>query len=129
MKYGSSSTTNDVPSPRVRGESVGAHLDAKLADRRMGQEIAPEQGVVLGLDGAALAGALHPLGAAAARAMQGQPMAARLQPALDRARLRGVGVGAGHIGDQQPADRQPFLDIREVVGDRGRNVSFGEEPQ
>ena len=95
----------------------------------MGQEVAPEEGVVLGLDGAALAGALDPLGAAAAGAMQGQPMAARLQPALDGAGLRGVGVGAGDVGDQQPADRQPFLDVREVVGDRGRNVPFGQQPQ
>ena len=84
---------------------------------------------MLGLDGAALAQALHPLGATAAGAMQAQPMAARLQPALDGAALRGIGIGAGHVGDQQPADRQPFLDVREVVGDRSRNVPFGQEPQ
>ena len=95
----------------------------------MGQEEAAQQRVMLGLDGAALAHALHPLRAAAARPMQAQPMAARFEPARDGAALRGVGVGAGHIGDQQPADRQPLLDVREVVGDRGLNVPFGQEPQ
>jgi hypothetical protein len=61
--------------------------------------------------------------------MQAQPVAARLQPAPDGAALRGVGVGSGHIGDQQPGDGQPFLDVREVIGDRGRNVPFGHQPQ
>ena len=95
----------------------------------MGQEAAAEQRVVLGLDGAALAHALDPLGAAAAGAMQAQPVAARLQPMLDGAALRGVGIGAGHVGDQQLADRQPFLDVGEVVGDRGRNVLLGQQLQ
>jgi len=95
----------------------------------MGQKAAPEQPVVLGLDGAARARALHPLGAAAAGPMQAQPMAACLQPPLDGAGLSGVGVGAGHVGDQQLADRQPFLDIGEIVGDRGRDLPFGQEPQ
>jgi len=53
----------------------------------MGQEVAPEQGVVLGLDGTALARALHSLGAADTGAMQAQPAAARLEPALDSAAL------------------------------------------
>jgi len=48
----------------------GLHLDAELADRRMGQEKAAEQRMVLGLDGAALARALDPLGAAAAGTVQ-----------------------------------------------------------
>src|SRR6516165_11208476 len=83
----------------------GADVNANLADRRMGQKAAPQQGMVLSLDGAARAQAFHPLGAAAAGTVQAQPMAARLQPALYSATLRGVGVGAGHIGDQQSADR------------------------
>jgi len=48
------------------------------------------------------------------------------------AALHGVRVGAGHIGDQQLADREPFLDIGEVVGDGGRNIPFdqqAEQPQ
>jgi hypothetical protein len=95
----------------------GADLDAKLADRRMGQEAAAEEGVVFALDGAARAGALDPLGTAAAGAVQRQPMAARLEPLAHRAGLRRVGVGAGDIGDQQSAERQPPLDIDEIVGD------------
>ena len=47
----------------------------------------------------------------------------------DGAALRGIGIGAGDVGDQQPADRQPFLDIGKIVGDRGRNVPFGQQPQ
>ena len=43
--------------------------------------------------------------------------------------LRGVGIGAGDIGDQQPADRQPFLDIGKIIGYRGRNALLGQEPQ
>jgi len=94
-----------------------------------GQEAASEQGMVLGLDGAALAGALDPLGATAARPVQRQPMTARLQPLLDRARLRGVGVGPSDIGDQQAADREPFFDIGEVVGDRSRHVLVAQDFQ
>ena len=56
-------------------------------------------------------------------------MAARLEPSLDRTTLRGVGVRARDIGDQQPADGQPFFDVGEVVGNLGRNVAFGEEAQ
>jgi len=56
-------------------------------------------------------------------------MAARLEPALDGTASRGVRVGAGYIGDQQPADGQPFLDIHEVVGDRSRDAPFGQEAQ
>jgi hypothetical protein len=83
----------------------------------MGQEVTSEHCVVLGLDGAALTCALHALGAAAAGAMQAQPVSARLQPVLDGAALRGVWVGSGHIGDQHLRNGQPFLDVREVVGD------------
>lgn len=54
-------------------------------------------------------------------------MAARLKPGFDGTALRGVRVGAGHIGDQQPGDREPFLDVHEVIGDRGRNIPFGQE--
>jgi hypothetical protein len=65
--------------------------------RRRNQEVAPEQGSVLGLDSGALSRALHPLGAAAAGAMPAQSAAARLQPALDRAALCGVGVGVDRV--------------------------------
>ena len=43
--------------------------------------------------------------------------------------LSGVGIGASHVGDHQSADGQPFLEIREVVGDRSRDVLFGQQPQ
>src|SRR5262249_41664703 len=76
-------------------------LDAGLADGRMSQEAAPEQRVVLGLDGAALATALDALGATAAGAVQSQPMAAGLEPALERAALPGIGIRSGDVGDQQ----------------------------
>src|SRR5439155_9632463 len=59
-----------------RGTRV-PHLDADLTDRRMGQEATAEDGVMLGLDGAPVPAAFHPLGAAAAGAMQAEPMAAR----------------------------------------------------
>jgi hypothetical protein len=103
------------------------HVDAEFAERGMDQEAAPEKGVMLGPDRTPLAHALHPLGAAAARSMQAQPMAARLEPGLDGAGLRGVRVRAGHVRDQKAAQRQPFLDVREVVGDGSRDVPFGEE--
>src|SRR4029453_19654747 len=66
---------------------AGLHVDADLADRRMRQEVAAEERVVLGLHRAALPRALDALGAAAAGAVQAEPVAARLQPALDGARL------------------------------------------
>ena len=108
---------------------VGDHLDAEFPDRRVGQEKAAEQRVVLGLDRAPHPRPLDPLRAAAAGSVQGQPLAAGLQPGLQGAGLRGVGVGAGDIGDQQLADRQPFLEIGEVVGDRGRNLPLGQQLQ
>ena len=104
-------------------------LDAKLADRRVGQKIAAEQCVVIGLDGTARAETFDPLGAAAAGAVQGEPVAAGLQPVADRAGLGGIGVRAGDIGDQQLAQRQPFRDIGEIVGDRGRDVALGEKAE
>ena len=82
-----------------------------------------------GLHRAALAHALHALGAAPARAVQSQPMAASLDPAADGAGLGVVRVGAGHVGDEEPAYRQPFFDVREIVGDGGRNVPLGQQPQ
>ena len=83
--------------PAGQRRLAGRHLDADLADRRMGQEIAAEQRVVLGLDGAALPRALDPLGAAAARPVQRQPMAAGLQPALaSRGTARHRGRGRRH---------------------------------
>ena len=93
----------------------------------MRQEIAAEQRVMLGLDGAARARAFDALGAAAAGAVQGQPMAARLEPFADRPALRGIGIGAGDIGDQQPAERQPLRDIGEIVGDRGSDAGLGQQ--
>jgi hypothetical protein len=58
-----------------------------------GQLTGPKQRVLLGLVGAALARALHALGAATAGPVQAEPVPARLQPALDGAALRGVGEG------------------------------------
>jgi len=54
-------------------------------------------------------------------------MAARLKPLADGACLRSVRVGAGDVGDQQLAERQPFCDIGEIVGDRGRDVALGQQ--
>jgi hypothetical protein len=95
----------------------------------MGQKAAPEQRVVLGLDRAPLARALHPLCAAAAGPVQREPMATGLQPPPDGPALRRIGIWARDIGDQQPADRQPFLDIGKIVRDRGWYVAFGQQPQ
>ena len=58
----------------------------------MGQEVAAQQGMVLGLDGAPLPAALDPLGPPAAGAVQGEPMPARLKPAL---RWRGHCAASG----------------------------------
>src|SRR5215471_5053386 len=104
-----------------------SHVDAKAAERRMCQEAAPEERVMLGLDGAALAHALHALGAAATRPMQAQPVAAGLQPGADRTALCCVRVRASDVGDQHPAHRQPLLDVREVVTDRRRNVALAKK--
>src|SRR5262245_9625842 len=91
------------------------HVDAKATERRMRQEAAAEECVVVGLDRAALAHALHTLGAAAAGAVQAEPVAAALNPRADGTALRRVRVRPRHVGDEQPADRQPFCDVREVV--------------
>ena len=98
----------------------------------MRQEVAPEQRVVLGLDGAALPRAFHSLGAAAAGAVQAEPVTAGFEPLLQRATLRRVRVRAGHVRDQEAADRQPLLEVCEVVRDRRRNLALrqqAEEPQ
>ena len=105
------------------------HIDAKPAKRGMREEEAPEQRVMLGLHCAALAHALHWLCAAATRAMQGEPVSTGLEPPANGAALRGVRIRASDIGNQQASCRQPFFDVREVVGDRGLNVRFREEAQ
>src|SRR5205814_633129 len=105
------------------------HVDADLADRRMCQEVAPEERVMLGLHGAALPRAFDALGAAAAGAVQGQPVSAGLEPLLNRPALRGVGIRPGDVGDEQPTRGQPFLDVGEVVGDRGGDVLLRQEPE
>src|SRR5262249_2749404 len=107
----------------------GAYLYADPANRRMCQEAASEQRMVLGLHGASRAQAFDPLGASTAGSVQAEPGASRSGPALYGMALRGVGVGAGHVGDHQAADGQPFLEIREVIGDRSRDVLFGQQPQ
>ena len=84
---------------------------------------------MLGLHRAALPRSLDPLGAAAAGAVQAEPAAARLQPALNGPALGGIGIRPGHVRDEQPARRQPFLDVGEVVGGRGRHALLGEEPE
>src|SRR5438445_129668 len=80
-----------------------AHVDADLADRRMRQEVAAEDGVMVELDGPTLPEALDPLGAAAAGAVKAEPVAALLQPARDGTALHGVGIGTGHVGDEKLA--------------------------
>src|SRR5207245_3379420 len=78
------------PEPSRQARFASGDVDANLTDGGMGQEIAPEERVMLGLDGAALPRPFHPLGTAAAGAMQAQPAAACFEPALDGAALRGV---------------------------------------
>jgi hypothetical protein len=48
---------------------------------------------------------------------------------MDGAALPTVGERAGHVRDQQPAQREPPLDIGEVVGGRGGDVAVGQEAQ
>src|SRR5262249_52597889 len=95
----------------------------------MGQEIAAEQRVVLGLDRAPLPRALDPLGAAPADAVQAEPATAGLEPLLERAALPRVGVRARDIRDQEATHREPLLEIRELVGDRGRDLALGQEAE
>src|SRR5579863_4946701 len=56
-------------------------------------------------------------------------MSARFEPLAKGAALRGVGIGAGDVGDQQTTHRQPLLDVGEVVADRGCDVLLGKQPQ
>src|SRR5207245_2951019 len=114
--------------PARQARVAAGHVDADLADRRMGQEVASEERVVLGLHGPALAHAFHTLGAAAAGAVQAEPASAGFEPLLEAAALCGVGVRAGHVGDQQATHGQPLLDIAEVVGDRRGDLPLGQEP-
>ncbi len=103
-----------------------ANVNAELANWRMGQEVAPEERVVLGLYGASLAETLHSFGSSPAGSVQAHPSAAGFQPMLDRAALRGIGIRTRNISDQQPADGQPLLDVREVVADRCLNFLLGQ---
>ena len=106
------------------------HVDADLADGRMRQEVAAEQRVMLGLHGAALPHALDPLGAAAAGAVQAEPAAARLQPALQSPGTAAAsGYGPATYVMSSRLDGQPLLDVGEVVGDRGRHALLGQEPE
>ena len=95
----------------------------------MREEVAAEQRVVLGLDGAALPRPFDTFRAPAAGAVQGQPAPARFQPAPDRAALPGIGIRARHVRDQEPAERQPLRDVREVVGDRRRDIPLCQETE
>src|SRR5262245_17102735 len=85
--------------------------------------------MVLGLDLAALSHAFHALRPTTTGAVQGDPATAPFEPAPDGPALGGIGVGPGHVGDQEPAHRQPLLDIREVVAHGGRDIPLGQEPQ
>ena len=93
----------------------------------MRQEHGSEQCMMLGLHSAALRQALDALGTPAAGAVQRQPMAAGLEPGFQSGALLGARVGAGDVGDEQPAHGQPFLHVGEVVGDGSRNLSLGQQ--
>src|SRR5262245_32551483 len=54
-------------------------------------------------------------------------MATGPEPGFQPGALLGTRVGAGDIGDEQPAHRKPLLQIGEVVGDGGRNLSLGQQ--
>src|SRR5437762_1827056 len=98
----------------------------------MREEVASEERVVLGLDGAPLPRAFDTFGAPAAGAVQGQPTPARFQPAPDRAALLRIRIRTCHVRDQQPTERQPLRDVREVVGGRCRDILLcqqAEEPE
>jgi len=56
-------------------------------------------------------------------------VSAGFEPLLHRPALRGVGIRPGDVGDEQPTRGQPFLDVGEVVGDRGGDVVLGQEPE
>src|SRR5262245_45323643 len=83
--------------------------------------------MMLGFHGAALRQALDAFGTPAAGAMQRQPMSASLEPGLQPCTLLGSRVGAGDIGEEQPAHVKPFLNVGEVVGDGSRNLSLGQQ--
>ena len=93
----------------------------------MRQEHGSEQCMMLGLHSAALRQALDAFGTPAAGAVQRQPMAAGLEPGFQSGALLGTRVGAGDVGDEQPAHGQPFLHVGEVVGDGSRNLSLGQQ--
>src|SRR5262245_58274139 len=54
-------------------------------------------------------------------------MSAGLEPGFQSGALLGTRVGASDVGDKQPAHRQPFLHVGEVIGDGGRNLSLGQQ--
>src|SRR6476646_4197055 len=66
-------------------------------------------------------------GTPAAGAVKRQPVAAGLEPGFQSCALLGVGIGARHIGDEQPAYVQPFLHVGEVVGDGSRHLPLGQQ--
>ena len=82
---------------------------------------------MLGSYGTALRYSLHTFCTSAARAMQCQPMAAGLEPGLQSGALLGTRIGAGDVGEEKSADGQPFLQVREIIGDRSRNLSLGQQ--
>ena len=83
--------------------------------------------MMLGFHSAALRQALDAFGTPAAGAVKRQPMAAGLEPGFQSGALLGTRVGAGDVGDEQPAHGQPFLHVGEVVGDGSRNLSLGQQ--
>mgnify|MGYP003351303168 CR=1 FL=1 len=106
-----------------------AHIDNEFAKRRMRQKKSTEQRVVFGLDCAALPHAFHARRFAAAGAMQGQPMAAGLDPRLNCSRLRGIRIRAGNVSDQQAAHREPFGDVAKIIGGGGWHFLFSQQCQ
>src|SRR5262245_43270674 len=83
--------------------------------------------MMLGPHSAALRQALDARSAPAARAMKCQPMAAGLEPGFQSGALLGSGVGAGDVGDEQPAHAQPLLHVGKVVGNGRWNLSLVEQ--
>ena len=85
----------------------------------MVQEERPQEVVVREAHHLASVAAFHALGAPAARAVEGEPLAALREPFVDDAALLVVRIRPGHVGDQEVDAVQALADIGEVVGDRG----------
>ena len=103
------------------------HVNAEPAQRRVGQKETSKQRVVLGFHRPALTQTLYPFRSASAGSVQCKPVSAGLQPNPDCPALRAVRVWASDVRNQQAAQRQPLLDVGEIVSDGCHNVLLCQE--